>query len=186
MGEYRTIVADPPWHYGRMGGGYAWRKGKPSGVSGRPMLAYQTMSVEEIAALPVVDQAADDAHLYIWTTQRYLWDAPAIARAWGFEPNKILTWAKAPTGFCLGGAWGNSSEFILFAKRGKLKAQERVPRDWFGWKRGAHSQKPEEFQDLVEQISPGPYLELFARRERLGWDTWGDQSANSSGLQLAA
>lgn len=182
-GKYRTIVADPPWHYDKAGG-YSWRKGAPSGET-RPMLGYGTMSVEEIAALPVEGWADEDAHLYMWTTQRYLWDAPAIARAWGFEPSKILVWAKAPTGFSVGGAWGNSCEFVLFGRRGKPTTNARIPRDWFEWPRGEHSQKPDAFLDLVEQVSPGPYLEMFARRARFGWDYYGDQSLETADLPVS-
>jgi N6-adenosine-specific RNA methylase IME4 len=126
-----------------------------------------TMTVDAIAGLTV--PAEDDAHLYLWTTQRYLWDAPKVVRAWGFEPSTLLTWCKPPTGFSLGGTFGKASEFVLFARRGRLAAKTRVPRDWWEWSRGAHSAKPEAFLDIVESVSPGPYLELFARRNRLGW-----------------
>ena len=181
-GRYRTIVADPPWHYDKAGG-YSWREGRPSGES-RPMLAYQTMTVDEITALPVDGLAASDAHLYLWTTQRYLWDGKRIAEAWGFSVAKVLTWCKAPTGFSMGGIYGNASEFILFCRRGSLPALKRLPRDWWEWPRNGHSTKPEAFLDVVEQVSPGPYLELFARRDRFGWDTWGDQALNTAQLDL--
>jgi N6-adenosine-specific RNA methylase IME4 len=177
--RYRTIVADPPWHYDKAGG-YSWRKGTPSGET-RPMLGYGTMTVEQIAALPVNDMAEADAHLYVWTTQRYLLDAHHIALAWLFEPVKILVWCKPPTGFSMGGAYGNSCEFILFARRGSLPTQERVARDWFEWPRkGGHSAKPEAFLDMVERVSPGPRLEMFARRARFGWDYWGDESLGTA------
>jgi N6-adenosine-specific RNA methylase IME4 len=171
---YSTIVADPPWHYDKAGG-YSWREGCPSGET-RPMLAYPTMAVEEIAALPIGDMAAPDAHAYIWTTQRYLWDTRMIAEAWGFKVVKILIWCKAPTGFSMGGAYGNASEFAVFCRRGSLKAMTRIPRDWWEWPRKDHSAKPEAFLDMVEQVSPGPYLEIFARRARFGWDYAGDGS----------
>ena len=173
-GEYRTIVADPPWEYGKSRG-FKWRKGRPSGERG-PMLAYSTMSVGEIADMPVSEIAAADAHLYVWTTQRYIWEMREIIRSWGFEPSTILTWAKPPTGFALGGAFGKASEFCVFAKRGHLEALSRTNRDWWEWSRGEHSAKPEAFMDIVEQVSPGPYVELFSRRARLGWDVWGNES----------
>lgn len=172
--RYRTIVADPPWEYGKSRG-FSWREGRPSGERG-PMLAYPTLTVDAIAALPVAGLAEDDAHLYLWTTQRYLWSAPSIVRAWGFEPSTLLTWCKPPTGFSLGGTYGKASEFVLFSRRGRLAAKTRVPRDWWEWSRSEHSTKPEAFLDLVESVSPGPYLELFARRNRLGWDTWGNEA----------
>lgn len=172
--KYRTIVADPPWEYGKSRG-FSWRAGCPSGERG-PMLDYPTMPVSDIAGLPVSDMAEDDAHLYVWTTQRYLWDVPRIVGAWGFKPSSTITWAKAPTGFSLGGTFGMASEFVVFCRRGTLSAKTRTNRDWWEWPRGKHSVKPEAFLDLVEQVSPGPYLELFARRQRLGWDTWGNEA----------
>lgn len=62
------------------------------------------------------------------------------------------------------------------ASKGEATATGRASGRWFQWPRGEHSAKPEAFLDLVEQVSPGPYLELFARRNRLGWDTWGNES----------
>lgn len=175
-GRYRTIVADPPWHYDKAGG-YSWREGRPSGDV-RPMLAYSTMTVEEIASLPVRAIAEDDAALFVWTTHRYLADTLAvIVPAWGFTPVKLLTWAKSPTGFSVGGTFGNSTEFVSYARRGRNVAIERTNRDWWNWPRGAHSAKPEAFLDIVEQTHPGPYAELFARRARFGWDyPIGDQA----------
>jgi N6-adenosine-specific RNA methylase IME4 len=140
------------------------------------MLPYGTMGLDEIAALPVSDLANDDAHLYVWTTQRFHRAAYDIVQGWGFTPSKTLVWCKAPTGFALGGTFGSACEFVIYARRGSLPALTKVPRDWFEWPRGPHSAKPEAFLDLVEQVSPGPYLELFARRQRLGWDTWGNEA----------
>lgn len=148
------------------------------------MCPYAEMTVDEISALPVSDLAETDAHLYLWTTQRYLWDAKGLVETWGFSPKKVLVWAKSPTGFALGGPFCNATEFVVFASRGSLKAKAKVERDWWQWKRGAHSQKPEAFIDLVESISPGPYLEMFARRNRLGWDTWGNEAIEHVDLAI--
>lgn len=187
--RYRTIVADPPWQYESTGWSYGADdpRGR-SGKGGRKQsgLPYTAMTVQEIAALPVDELAAKDAHLYLWTTQKYLHDAHNIALAWLFEPVKILVWCKPPSGFSMGGAWGNACEFVVFARRGSLPAKTRVPRDWWEWPRGAHSAKPEAFQDLVEQVSPGPYVELFARRDRLGWDTWGNEALGTAQMPEAA
>jgi N6-adenosine-specific RNA methylase IME4 len=97
----------------------------------------------------------------------------------------MLVWAKAPIGKGLGGAYGIAAEFVLFARRGSLPAIRKEGRNWWTWKRPydergkpMHSAKPEEFYAMVEQVSPGPYLEMFARRPRLGWDQWGDQAVS--------
>jgi N6-adenosine-specific RNA methylase IME4 len=136
------------------------------------------MSVDEIAALPIRELAEKRAHLYLWTINKYIEDTYEIARLWGFRPVVLLTWAKAPHGEGLGGTFIQTTEHFLFARRGICPAAERVDSTWWQWKRGAHSQKPEAMMDMVEAVSPPPRLELFARRQRLGWDTWGDEALN--------
>ncbi len=168
--RYRTIVADPPWHV-QAGPRSLHDPGERS-----RSLVYPTMSVDAIAAL--CPPAADDSHLYLWTINAYVEDAYAIARAWGFKPSTMLVWCKRPKGRGLGGTFATATEYVLFARRGSLLATAKVERNWWEWKRGLHSEKPEAFLDLVESVSPGPRLEMFARRQRLGWDTWGDQALN--------
>lgn len=186
MGEYRTIVADPPWPIKDTGKRTMSDKGFWAGrLDGASKVPYRTMSLTEIAALPVAGLAAKDAHLYLWAINQFLCEAFEIVRnAWGFKPSTLLTWCKAPRGIGFGGTFTSTTEFVLFARRGSLKALRRWDRTHFEWKRPyeggypAHSKKPEGLQDLVETTSPGPYLELFARRNRLGWDTWGDEALN--------
>lgn len=181
---FATIVADPPWEVkaGRPLAGYAVVDGKqswnPSNAPSRP-LSYPTMTVAEIAALRV--PAADDAHLYLWTINRYVDEAFDVARAWGFKYSTLLTWAKNPKGGGLGGCYGISSEYVLFCRRGTLAAKCDVNTTWFNWKRPykngypQHSAKPPEFYGMVERVSPGPYLEMFARQPRAGWAVWGNE-----------
>lgn len=182
--KYKTIVADPPWDYGaRMTGGLGYNrpaKGKPMKAADMP---YPTMSVDEIAALPVAELAEDAAHLYLWTTQTYLRDTYRVLDAWGFKQGAILVWAKPPKGVC--GTYVCSVEFCIFARRGSLEAKRRQIGTCYNWPRSHHSAKPEAFQDMVESVSPGPYLELFARRNRLGWDTWGNEALNHVELVTA-
>lgn len=186
--RYRTIVADPPWDVkaGTAGGEYKVVDGKQvwniaPGTKTRD-LAYPPMTVGEIASLQV--PAADDAHLYLWTINAYVEDAYDVARAWGFKPSTLLVWAKNPFGGGgLGGTWRITTEFCLFARRGSLRSTGQHIGTWFNVKREydergkpQHSRKPSTFIDLIEQVSPGPYLEMFSRRTRLGWDTWGDEA----------
>ena len=165
--KFSTIVADPPWS---VGAGPVWNSNGKS----RP-LEYPSMSVSEISVLPVSDLASEDAHLYIWTINKYIEETYEIARSWGFNPSTLLTWCKTPHGLGLGGTYVLTTEHCLFCRRGTLKAMRRIDRSWFEWKRGKHSAKPEAFIDMVESVSPGPYLEMFARRNRLGWATWGNE-----------
>lgn len=176
---YATIVADPPWP--QKGGGSLLGRERwlDSGGASLPM-QYSTLSVEDIAALPVPELAAPDAHLYLWATNGFLPAAFDIACSWGFSYSTTLVWAKNPMGGGLGGAYGITTEFLLFCRRGTLAAQTRVTGTWWQWKRPydnrgkpAHSTKPPAALDLIESVSPGPYVELFARRQRLGWDSWG-------------
>lgn len=168
--RYKTIVADPPWFIARGGP----QTGFDAGA--RTDLPYDTMSLDDIASLPVADMAAKGAHLYVWTINAYVEQTYEVVRAWGFKPSTLLTWCKPPNGIGLGGAYSLTTEHVLFARRGVLRAVERIDTTWWRWPRSEHSAKPEAFLDLVERVSPGPYLEMFARRNRLGWDTWGDQA----------
>jgi N6-adenosine-specific RNA methylase IME4 len=187
--KYRTIVADPPWEVKRgplLGAGAGFSK--PDGWKSRD-LPYPTMTLDEIAALPVESMAEDDAHLYLWTINKYVEQSYSIARAWGFEPSTLITWCKEPMGCGLGGAYGITTEFALFCRRGSLAAIGHENSTWRKWKRpyehGRHSAKPDPFTDMVERVSPGPYLELFARRQRLGWDTWGNEALCHVELEAA-
>ncbi len=166
--RYRTIVADPPWN--------VRQPPHKFGASGNSPLPYPTMTVDEIAAL--MPPAAANAHLYLWTVNRHVPNAYRIAEAWGFRPVCLLTWCKEPMGQGPGYEFASTSEFVLFARRGKAEypPPRRINRNWWIWPRGKHSQKPDAFMDIVESVSPGPYLEMFARRQRLGWDTWGNEA----------
>jgi N6-adenosine-specific RNA methylase IME4 len=128
--------------------------------------------------------ACEAAHLYLWTTDRYLEAAHEVVRCWGFQKSQTLVWAKAPRGLGPGGAFATTT-FILTAARGQASWLRRFDSTWFAWKRHyeggypVHSAKPDGFLDL-EQVSPGPYVELFARRARFGWDYWGDESLGTA------
>ena len=171
--RYRTIVADPPWAYDRTGVTF---HDSTSGAFTGSGLPYDSMTLNEIAQIPVSQLAERDSHLYLWTTQKYLRDAYPIVDSWGFTVSSVLVWCKPVRGWTVGGTFMSTTEFVLFCRRGSLKAKQRVDRQWFEWPRGEHSAKPEAFLDMVESTSPGPYLELFARRQRLGWDTWGNEA----------
>jgi N6-adenosine-specific RNA methylase IME4 len=172
--RYRTIVADPPWRYGA-------NRVHPTSAEAQ----YSTLPAAEIAGLPIADLAEEDAHLYLWVTNPVLSEqrlhggpnACAVARAWGFEPKTLLTWLKGESGAGMGFFYRGDTEHVLFCVRGNLPIPPENRRsNVFRGKRGSHSAKPDAFLDLVEQVSPGPYIELFARRARFGWDYWGDES----------
>lgn len=182
MKGYRTIVIDPPWPQ-KGGGPLTGREGFGDTNGSLPM-PYGTMTLPEIAALHL--PAAADAHVYLWTTSGFLHEAFDVLQFWGVAYSTTLVWAKAPIGHGLGGAYGIATEFVLFGRYGSLKPTRREGRNWWTWRRPydergkpRHSAKPPEFYAMVEQVSPGPYLEMFARDFRLGWDAWGDQAPNA-------
>jgi N6-adenosine-specific RNA methylase IME4 len=189
--KYRTIVADPPWPI-------AWTGGAATRVNGRGErhvnhkfkadLPYERMSLEAIRELPVTELAERDAHLYLWTPDQFLIDGSAgrVVTSWGFQPGRLLIWRK--TGFGLGRFPRPQHEAVIVCRRGSLPF--RVDdvgsvQTWkFAYENGAraHSRKPDGFLALVERASPGPYLEMFARRARFGWDYWGDESLQTAGV----
>lgn len=173
--KYATIVADPPW---QIGGLPVSRVPKGAINDGRVVaVPYPTMTLDEIRALPVRDMVERDAHLYLWTTNGFLPDAFSVATAWGFRYSQTLVWCKKPIGSMIGGTYRMSTEFVLFCRRGSLATLQRENQNWFCWPRSTtHSRKPDAFLDMVERVSPGPRLEMFARRQRLGWDTWGNEA----------
>jgi N6-adenosine-specific RNA methylase IME4 len=170
--KYRTIVADPPWPYTE---NFAQLHSKAGRVE-KP-LPYGAMSVPEIASLPITDLAQADARLFLWTTNRFLPDALPMLGSWGFLYRQTVVWHKAGNPSPWGGSVApNHAEYLLVATRGKPERLSMWKSNVVAINVGRHSQKPEAFLDLVEQVSPGPYLELFARRNRLGWDTWGNEA----------
>ena len=172
VGEFSTIVADPPWKYG------SWGKATPTS---RPnckvyKMPYPTMTVEAIAALPVAKLAAANCELYLWATQKYLPDAFRVMAAWGFKYCQTLTWCKTPRGTGQGGIFCPTTEFLLLGRKGKMPVKKRVDTTWWNVKRTMrHSEKPEHFQDVIETVTNEPRLELFARRKRPNWTTWGNE-----------
>jgi N6-adenosine-specific RNA methylase IME4 len=157
-------------------------KSQASGPRRQAEAIYSTLTNEEILALPVRDLAGESAHLYLWFTNPGMFGGrfsdvtpKAIAEAWGFEFKTVLTWVK-PGGGGMGWFFRGQTEHVLFATRGgkyaAIPAEKREPNVIDSRKTG-HSQKPPAFFDLVERVSPGPYVELFARQPRLGWDSWG-------------
>jgi N6-adenosine-specific RNA methylase IME4 len=170
---FKTIVADPPWEMKR-GSNYGWRKGRMSGE--RMTLDYPTMTLDEIRAMPVSNVVSEDAHLFLWTTQKHMEATYGIARAWGFAPTCALVWCKAPHGWGPGGVFQSTVEFVIYGRRGRpMPNKHTINRQWFEWPRGRHSAKPEAFQDMVQDSFPEPRLEMFARRPRLGWTCWGNE-----------
>jgi N6-adenosine-specific RNA methylase IME4 len=165
--KYHTIYADPPWL--ERGGGKIKRGADKH---------YALMKTKDIAALPVAEIAEDDCHLYLWTTNNFLPDALEVIKAWGFRYVTTITWMKDRMG--LGQYFRGITEHCLFAVKGKFpykildgKRQQGVT--GFYAPKTKHSEKPEQMRRMIEKVSYGPYIELFARREVQDWDVWGKE-----------
>ena len=173
--KYRTIVADPPWKY----------ELRQHDASHRARAPYPMMTTEEIIGLPVALWGHENSHLYLWTTNAHMLDAHRIAAAWGFNTKTILTWAKGRVEHSrliqhmgTGNYYRGSTEHVLFCIRGSLPVLNQDKTTLFVAPRREHSEKPAAFYDMVEHMSPGPYLDVFARAQRFNWDTFGDESFN--------
>ena len=174
--HYKVIYADPPWTFATYS-----RKGKGRSAEAH----YDCMSLTDIMALPVIQWAADDCVLLLWTTDPLLEKAFEIIRAWGFTYKTVgFYWAKLnkPTpsvsdgGFFTGlGFWTRANpELCLLATRGKPRRKRADVRKLIVSPRREHSRKPDEAYDRIEALCEGPYLELFARFARPDWDCWTD------------
>lgn len=175
-GGFKTVLADPPWRFQN-------RTGKVA-PEHRRLDRYSTMSLEEIKSLPVSEVVSDNAHLYLWVPNALLPEGLQVMEAWGFRYVSNIVWAKrrkdgGPDGRGVGFYFRNVTELILFGVRGSMRtlAPARSQVNMIETRKREHSRKPDEQYDLIEQCSPGPFLEMFARHSREEWVTWGDESA---------
>lgn len=171
-----TVYADPPWRFVN-------RTGKVA-PEHRRLDRYDTMTHEEICALPVADVVGANAHLYLWVPNALLPEGLKVMQSWGFRYVSNLVWAKrrrdgGPDGRGVGFYFRNVTELILFGVRGSMRTLEAGRRqvNMIETRKREHSRKPDEIYEIIESCSPGPYLELFARYPRAGWGTWGAESA---------
>lgn len=182
---YRCIVVDPPWPQ-QGAGALRGREGWHDAIGASKPLPYPTMTVAQIAALPVAELADTDAICWLWATNGFLPNAFHVLDAWGFRYSHTIVWSKALMGHGIGRHVGISTEYVLRGVRGRPTITRKIRGTSYAWKRPydergkpMHSAKPAGFFELAEQHSPGPYVELFARRMRMGWDAWGDQAPES-------
>lgn len=177
--KFASILADPPWRFTN-------RTGKVA-PEHRRLARYATMTLDDICGLPVEDLAANTAHLYLWTPNALLPEALKVMEAWGFSYKANIVWHKVrkdggSDGRGVGFYFRNVTELLLFGTRGKnarTLSPGRSQVNMMQSRKREHSRKPDEQYEVIEACSPGPYLELFARGERAGWTTWGNQADSS-------
>lgn len=173
---FSTILADPPWRFQN-------RTGKVA-PEHRRLSRYGTMTLDDICALPVSHIAEHTAHLYLWVPNALLPDGLRVMEAWGFRYKSNIVWHKVrkdggSDGRGVGFYFRNVTEIILFGVRGRnarTLPPARSQVNMIQSRKREHSRKPDEQYGLIEDCSPGPYLELFARGTRPGWTYWGDQA----------
>jgi N6-adenosine-specific RNA methylase IME4 len=173
-GQFSTILADPPWQFSN-------RTGKMAPEHKR-LSRYSTMKLPEIMELPIPQLAAPKCHLYLWVPNALILEGLEVMKRWGFIYKTNLVWYKirkdgGPDGRGVGFYFRNVTELVLFGIRGKSNRTLTPGRrqvNIISTRKREHSRKPDEFYDIIERCSPGPYLELFARHYREGWAQWGD------------
>lgn len=178
-GGFRTVMADPPWRFQN-------RTGKVA-PEHRRLDRYSTLDLDAICALPVQDVVAQNAHLYLWVPNALLPDGLRVMQEWGFRYVSNIVWAKrrkdgGPDGRGVGFYFRNVTELILFGVRGSMRtlAPARRQVNMIETRKREHSRKPDEQYHLIEDCSPGPYLEVFARHAMPGWTAWGDESGTDT------
>ena len=174
--RYGTVLADPPWRFQNSTGKVA--------PEHRRLARYGTLSLDEIAAMPVAAVAAETAHLYLWVPNALLPEGLRVLSAWGFAYKSNIVWHKVrkdggSDGRGVGFYFRNVTELLLFGVRGRNARTREAGRrqvNLLATRKREHSRKPDEQYRLIEACSPGPYLELFARGARPGWSVWGNQA----------
>lgn len=178
-GSFGTILADPPWRFDNRTGRVA--------PEYRRLPRYSSMSFQEIQTLPVGEFALPNCHLYLWVPNALIQQGLAVMQHWGFEYKTNIVWFKTrkdggPDGRGVGFYFRNVTELVLFGVRGNTRTLEPGRRqvNIVMSRKREHSRKPDELYNIVEQCSPGPYLELFARHPRPGWIQWGNELGHSN------
>jgi len=175
VGEFATMLADPPWQFSN-------RTGKMA-PEHRRLARYATMTLADIREMPVATLAAPKSHLYLWVPNALILEGLEVMKAWGFTYKTNLVWYKirkdgGPDGRGVGFYFRNVTELVLFGVRGGVRTLPpgRRQTNILATRKREHSRKPDELYALIESCSPGPYLELFARTIRKGWASWGNET----------
>ena len=173
-GSFGTILADPPWRFNNRTGRIA--------PEYRQAHRYPSLGLDEIQSLPVKEFCAENSHLYLWVPNALIQEGLAVMKLWGFEYKTNIVWYKVrkdggPDGRGVGFYFRNVTELVLFGVRGTIRTMQPGRRqvNIIKTRKREHSRKPDELYDIIEQCSPGPYLELFARHSRAGWTQWGNE-----------
>src|SRR3990167_462234 len=170
--KFGAVLADPPWKF---------KAYSAKGITTRSAESqYKTASMTSLADIPVADWAAPDCALFMWTVDSHLDQGIALMQAWGFTFKTIaFVWvktAKSGKPRMSMGLWTRKmSEVCLLGTRGKPRRVGKGVRQVIMAPRREHSRKPDEIYERIEALVAGPYMEMFARQQRKGWEAWGDE-----------
>lgn len=179
MKKYSVIYADPPWKY---------RNTSPPCLPHKQPdtclfeYYYQTMTIEELIKMPIANISEKDSVLFMWSTTPNIEQALQLVNSWGFTYKTMITWEKTNRD-CMGYWFRVCTEHLIVAIKGKIKSFRSMERTCYHEARRKHSQKPEYFYSLIESVTNGERLELFARQKRIGWDSFGNEISESIQLK---
>jgi N6-adenosine-specific RNA methylase IME4 len=176
--KFSTILVDPPWQFEN-------RTGKMAPEHKR-LKRYSTLSLGDIQNIPLDKVINSTAHLYLWVPNALLPEGIKLLEGWGFKYKTNIIWYKVrkdggPDGRGVGFYFRNVTEILLFGIKGihaRTLAPGRTQTNIIVSRKREHSRKPDEQYKIIEECSPGPYLELFARGKRNNWTCWGNQTEN--------
>ena len=185
--KFKTILADPPWRFQNSTGKMA--------PEHKRLSRYPTMNLDEIKSLPISNFTTNDAHLYLWVPNALLTEGLEVMKSWGFKYKTNIIWYKirkdgGPDRRGVGFYFRNVTEVVLFGVKGSMRTLQkgRSQENIILERKREHSRKPDGLYKIIEECSEGEYLELFARQEIPGWDSWGNDtnkfSRNSIQKQL--
>ena len=168
-GKYQVLYADPPWQYGQEQHG---KEEQETVLESH----YPTMPTEDICKLPIADLTGDNAVLFLWTTSPKLFEAKQVIDAWGFDYKSSMIWDKVKHN--VGYYVSVRHEFLLICTKGSclpdsnklIDSVQTIERS------NRHSEKPEKFYEIIEEMYHGKKIELFSRNKRQGWDCWGNET----------
>lgn len=165
--RYGAILVDPPWAFDTYS-----RRGV---VPARGEQPYPTMTLQQMAALPVRDIAAKDCAVFLWQSDSLPHAAAFLAQAWGFKikTDNVFIWRKPSIGL---GYWSRKEcETVCLMTCGRPRRRSGGVRQVIDAPRREHSRKPDEIYSRIEALVGGPYMEMFARQQWLGWSSWGNE-----------
>lgn len=159
--RFACFYADPPWRFDN-------RASRAAAEN-----HYSTLSLKDLLDMPIGELAEPNSHLHLWVPNSLLAEGLEVIKAWGFVYKTCFVWIKPQMG--MGHYWRSSHELLLLGVRGSYRFRANDLKSWKLARRTRHSSKPDVVREMIERVSPGPYLELFARRTCSGWTAFGNE-----------